>query len=498
MKQGFDNDKYISMQSEQIRKRIGEFGGKLYLEFGGKLFDDTHASRVLPGFQPDSKLRMLLALKDQAEIVIAVSAEALESAKRRGDSGITYDQEVLRLIDMFRSVGLYVGSVVITRNSGIQPAAEALRAVLTEHGIPVFRHYYINGYPSNVPLIVSEEGFGRNDYIETTRPLIVVTAPGPGSGKLATCLSQLYHENQRGIRAGYAKFETFPVWNLPLKHPVNLAYEAATADLSDVNMIDPFHLNAYQKVTVNYNRDVESFPILSAIFKKIYGNCPYQSPTDMGVNMVGYCISDDLSCQEASRQEIVRRYYKALLERVNDHKDQGLHESEITRIESIMDQAGITAHYRKTVIPALKAAEESGAPAAAIEMPDGTILTGKTKNMLGCLSSMLINAVKYLAGIDDALELIPKNLLDPVQKLKTSYLGAENPRLHSDETLIALAVNAATDENAEKALQALPLLRGCDAHLTVIPSEIDIEVFRRLNINLTCEPKYQGTKLFRL
>ena len=498
MKIGFDNDKYITMQSEQIRKRIGEFGGKLYLEFGGKLFDDTHASRVLPGFQPDSKLRMLLALRDQAEIVIAVSAEALESAKRRGDSGITYDQEVLRLIDMFRSVGLYVGSVVITRNNGIQPAAEALRTVLQEHDIPVFRHYFINGYPSNVPLIVSEDGFGKNDYIETTRPLVVVTAPGPGSGKLATCLSQLYHENRRGIHAGYAKFETFPVWNLPLKHPINLAYEAATADLSDVNMIDPFHLNAYQKVTVNYNRDVESFPILSAIFKEIYGKCPYQSPTDMGVNMVGYCISDDLVCQEASRQEIVRRYYKALLERVNDRKDQGLHEREIMRIESIMDQAGITSNYRKTVIPAKRTAEESGEPAAAIEMPDGTIITGKTKQMLGCLSSMLINAIKYLAGIDDELELIPKHLLDPVQKLKTSYLGAENPRLHSDETLIALAVNAATDENAEKALQALPKLRGCDAHLTVIPSEIDIEVFRRLNINLTCEPKYQGTKLFRL
>ena len=498
MKIGFDNDKYIKMQSEQIKKRIGEFGGKLYLEFGGKLFDDTHASRVLPGFQPDSKLRMLLQLRDQAEIVIAVSAEALESAKRRGDSGITYDQEVLRLIDMFRSVGLYVGSVVITRNSGIQPAAEGLRAVLTEHGIPVFRHFFINGYPSNVPLIVSDEGFGKNDYIETTRPLVVVTAPGPGSGKLATCLSQLYHENKRGIHAGYAKFETFPVWNLPLKHPVNLAYEAATADLSDVNMIDPFHLQAYGKVTVNYNRDVESFPILSAIFKKIYGSCPYQSPTDMGVNMVGYCISDDAVCQEASKQEIVRRYYKALLERVNDHKEQGLHEKEISGIESIMDQTEITAQYRRVVKPALEAQELSGGPAAAIEMPDGTIITGKTKDMLGCLSSMLINALKYLAGIEDSLELIPKNLLDPVQKLKTGYLGAENPRLHSDETLIALAVNAANDENAERALQALPLLRGCDAHLTVIPSGIDIEVFRRLNINLTCEPKYQGTKLFRL
>lgn len=494
MKIGFDNEKYINLQSAHIKERIGKFGGKLYLEFGGKLFDDNHASRVLPGFQPDSKLKMLLQLKDQAEIVIVVSAEALETSKRRGDSGITYDMEVLRLIDMFRSVGLYVGSVVITRNNGSSQAVENLQAILAAHQIPVFKHYFINGYPSNVPLILSDEGFGKNDYIKTSRPLVIVTAPGPGSGKLATCLSQVYNENKRGIQAGYAKFETFPVWNLPLKHPVNLAYEAATADLSDVNLIDPFHLQAYNKAAVNYNRDVESFPVLAAIFKKIYGSCPYQSPTDMGVNMVGYCISDDEACREASRQEVIRRYYAALLTRVNDRKTG----SEIERIEGIMDELEITPEDRRVVNAALDVEHETGAPAAAMELPDGRIIVGKTKNMLGCCSAMLVNALKYLAGADDGHELIPKNLLDPVQDLKTKYLGSKNPRLHTDETLIAIAVSAATDDMAARVLEQLPKLKGCDAHLTVIPSQSELAMLRRLHINFTCEPRYQGSKLFRL
>ena len=492
---GFDNDKYIHLQSEQIRKRIGEFGGKLYLEFGGKLFDDNHASRVLPGFQPDSKLRMLLQLKDQAEIVIAVAADALESAKLRGDSGITYDMEVLRLIDMFRSVGLYVGSVVITRNREESPAVTHLMEILKAHDIPVFRHYFINGYPSNVPYILSEDGFGKNDYIRTERPLVIVTAPGPGSGKLATCLSQVYNENVRGVRAGYAKFETFPVWNLPLKHPINLAYEAATADLSDVNMIDPFHFTAYGKAAVNYNRDVESFPVLSAIFRKIYGSCPYQSPTDMGVNMVGYCISDDEVCQEASRQEVIRRYYAALLQRVNSrYGDHG----EVERIESIMDEMELKTTERPVVEPALSLEKETGAPVAAIRLADGKIITGKTKSMLGCCSAMVVNALKYLAGVEDAHELIPKSLLDPVQHLKTQYLGSQNPRLHTDETLIAIAVNAATDEYAARVLEKIPELKGCEAHITVIPSSSEMSFLRKLKINFTCEPKYQGSKLFRL
>ena len=492
---GFDNNKYIEMQSGQIRKRISEFGGKLYLEFGGKLFDDNHASRVLPGFQPDSKLRMLLQLKDQAEIIIAVAADALESMKRRGDSGITYDMEVLRLIDMFRSVGLYVGSVVITRNRGESQEARHLQEILEAHDIPVFRHYFINGYPQNVPFILSDEGFGKNDYIKTTRPLVIVTAPGPGSGKLATCLSQVYNENVRGVRAGYAKFETFPVWNLPLKHPVNLAYEAATADLSDVNMIDPFHLSAYDKVAVNYNRDVESFPVLSAIFRKIYGACPYQSPTDMGVNMVGYCISDDEAVKEASRQEIIRRYYAALLQRVNSRNgDKG----EVERIESIMDEMELSTSDRPVVAPALALEKETGAPAAAMELADGTIITGKTKSMLGCCSGMIVNALKYLAGVEDAHELIPKSLLDPVQHLKTQYLGSVNPRLHTDETLIAIAVNAATDEFAARVLEKIPELRDCDAHITVIPSSSEMSFLRKLRINFTCEPHYQGSRLFRL
>ena len=494
-KTGFDNDQYIRMQSEHIRERIGEFGGKLYLEFGGKLFDDTHASRVLPGFQPDSKLRMLLELRDQAEIVIAVSADAIETSKRRGDSGITYDMEVLRLIDMFRSVGLYVGSVVITRNHGFSQATENLRNLLSKHDIPVYQHYFINGYPSNVPLIVSDDGFGRNDYIETSRPLVVITAPGPGSGKLATCLSQLYHEEKRGVRAGYAKFETFPVWNLPLKHPVNLAYEAATADLSDVNMIDPFHLEAYGKIAVNYNRDVESFPVLSAIFKKLYGTSPYKSPTDMGVNMVGYCISDEDAVKEASKQEVLRRYYRVLMESVTERTDKS---EEVDRIETLMEELGIEPEDRSVVKPALDAEKETGSPVAAIELQDGEIILGKTKTVFGCASASIVNAMKYIAGIDDAHELIPSYLLGPVQNLKVRYLGGKNPRLHTDEMLIAIAVNAADDENAAKAMKALPSLAGCEMHLTVIPSATEMATLRKLKINFTCEPRYSGSRLFRL
>jgi len=397
---------------------------------------------------------------------------------------------------MFRSVGLYVGSVVITRNNGYSQAVENLKNTLKKHDIPAFRHYFINGYPQNVPLIVSEEGFGKNDYIETSRPLVVITAPGPGSGKLATCLSQLYHENQRGIQAGYAKFETFPVWNLPLKHPVNLAYEAATADLSDVNMIDPWHLQAYNTVTVNYNRDVESFPLLAAIFKKIYGSCPYQSPTDMGVNMVGYCISDDEACREASRQEVIRRYYRALMEQVDERDHRA--GNEVDRIESIMDELEITPEDRSVVRPALRAEEETGAPAAAIELSDGTIITGKTKAVFGCATAAVVNALKYLAGIDDGAELVPNYLLTPVQHLKTTYLGGYNPRLHIDEALIAIAVNASNDEKAAAALRQLPKLKDCDMHLTVIPSMTEMSTLRKLKINFTCEPRYQGNKLFRL
>ena len=494
VKTGFDNEKYLKMQSEHIKDRIGKFGNKLYLEFGGKLFDDYHASRVLPGFEPDSKLRMLMQISEQAEIVIVINANDIEKNKIRGDLGITYDEDVKRLMREFEQRGLYVGSVVLTHYAG-QGAADDFKLKMEKKGVKVYRHYMIEGYPSDIPLIVSDNGFGRNDYIETSRRLVVITAPGPGSGKLATCLSQLYHENKRGIHAGYAKFETFPIWNLPLKHPVNLAYEAATADLSDVNMIDPFHLEAYGKVTVN-NRDVESFPILSAIFKKIYGACPYQSPTDMGVNMAGYCISDDEVCQEASKYEIVRRYYNALLADVEVKG--GSHADEVLRIESIMDQAGIDREYRKVVRPVLDAEKESGRPCCGIELPDGTIVIGKRKNIMGSFAAAVINAMKYLAGIPSEVMLVPEYLLDPVQKLKTGYMGSHNPCLHTDEALIAIAVAAATDENAAKALEQLPKLSNCDAHSTHIPSNLEMATFRRLNINLTCEPKYEGTKLFRL
>ena len=462
---GFDNEKYLKLQSQNIRDRISKFGGKLYLEFGGKLFDDYHASRVVPGFKPDSKVNMLLEMKDDAEIVIAISADDIERSKRRGDLGITYDEDTLRLIDAFRGIGLYIGSVVITHYRG-QAVADQFKKRLEMLGIRVYKHYIIPDYPSNVPLIVSEEGFGKNDYIETERSLVVVTAPGPGSGKMATCLSQLYHEHKRGVSAGYAKFETFPVWNLPLKHPVNLAYEAATADLDDVNMIDPFHLEAYGITTVNYNRDVEIFPVLEAIFKRIYGSSPYKSPTDMGVNMLGFCIQDDEVCVEASRQEILRRYYAAACGVRRGTSDP----SEVRKIELIMNSLGLTPSDRPVVAAALDKAEKTGGPAVALELNDGRIVTGKTSSLLGASSACLLNAVKALAGIDKKLPLIAPGVIEPIQHLKVEHLGNHNPRLHTDELLIALSICSVTNPMAGCAIEQLDNLKGCEAHSSVILS----------------------------
>jgi len=491
MKIGFDNRKYLAMQSEHIKERISKFGDKLYLEFGGKLFDDYHASRVLPGFQPDSKLRMLLQLADQAEIVIAISASDIEKNKIRDDLGITYDVDVLRLIQSFRDKGLFVGSVVITKYTG-QSGADQFKNRLEAMGIRVYRHYVIDGYPGNIPLIVSENGYGKNEYIVTARPLVIVTAPGPGSGKMATCLSQLYHENKRGVKAGYAKFETFPIWNLPLKHPINLAYEAATADLQDVNMIDPFHLEAYGVAAVNYNRDVEIFPVLSAIFEGIYGKSPYQSPTDMGVNMAGSCISDDEVCREASRQEIIRRYYNSM----NRLAKGDCQRNEVTKIELLMKQANVTAASRPVVQAALLKSQISDGPAAAVELPDGKVVTGKTTDLLGASAAMLLNAVKELAGIPHAVHLISPTVIEPVQKLKISYLGSRNPRLHTDEILIALSMCAASDPNAERALEQLPNLRGCQVHTSVMLSEVDLKIMKKLGLQLTSEPRYENKKIY--
>lgn len=488
---GFDNQKYLTYQSEQIQKRIHQFGGKLYLEFGGKLFDDYHASRVLPGFAPDSKIRMLQQLKDDVEIVIAINAADIEKNKVRGDLGITYDEDVLRLIDTFRSMDLYVGSVVLTRYNG-QAAANAFLKRLESLGIRCYRHYSIEGYPHNVPHIVSDEGLGQNDYIETNHSLVVVTAPGPGSGKMATCLSQLYHEHKRGITAGYAKFETFPIWNLPLKHPVNLAYEAATADLNDVNMIDPFHLEAYGTTAVNYNRDVEIFPVLSAIFEKISGNCPYQSPTDMGVNMAGNCIIDDDICCQASRMEILRRYYTACVEKV---QGKGSDET-VSKLELIMKQAGVTTDIFPAISAALVKAETTGAPAGAMVLPDGRVITGKTSDTIGAASALLLNALKALGGIDDSLELMSASVLEPICDLKTRYLSHNNPRLHTDEVLMALTISALTNPLAEKAKEQLPGLKGADAHFTVILSEQDDSLLKRLGINVSCEPQYEHNCLY--
>ena len=489
MRIGFDNDKYISMQSEHIKERISKFDNKLYLELGGKLFDDYHAARVLPGFQPDSKIKMLRQLSDSAEMVIAVSAVDIEKNKVRGDIGITYDDEVLRLIDAFTSMGLYVGSVVITQYAG-QLNVELLKRRLATIGMPTYYHYPISGYPSNIPLIVSDDGYGRNDYIKTTRPLVIVTAPGPGSGKMATCLSQLYHEYKRGCHAGYAKFETFPIWNIPLKHPVNLAYEAATADLRDVNMIDPFHLEKYGEYAVNYNRDVEAFPLLSAIFEKIIGECPYSSPTDMGVNMAGYCITDDDAVCEASKREIIRRYYTSKCRQLKCLED----DETVYKIELVMKQAGVTALDRAVTVAALKRAEETGKPAAALELEDGTVITGKTTNLLGASSALFLNVLKYLADIPDNIHLLAADIIEPVQRLKTNCLGSRNPRLHTDETLIALSVCASHDERAALALSQLGKLRGCEAHSSVMLSSVDKSMFKKLGINLTCEPRNEVTE----
>ncbi|MGN0367964.1 MAG: DUF1846 domain-containing protein [Wujia sp.] len=486
MKIGFDNEKYLKMQSEHIRERIAKFDNKLYLEFGGKLFDDYHASRVLPGFKPDSKLQMLLQLKDQAEIVIVISAEDIESNKVRGDYGITYDLDVLRLIDEFQAIGLFVGSVCLTKFAG-QASAVLFQEKLSSLGIKSYRHYKIPGYPNDVAHIVSDEGYGKNEYIETERPLVVITAPGPGSGKMATCLSQLYHEYKRGVKAGYAKFETFPIWNLPLKHPVNLAYEAATADLNDVNMIDPFHLEAYGKTTVNYNRDIEIFPVVEAMFEMIAGESPYKSPTDMGVNMAGNCIVDDEACCRASKQEIIRRFYQCLCEK----KRFGQTKNDKNKLELLLRQAGVSMEERKVARAALDREELTGHPAMGIELPDGTIVTGKTGDLLGASAAAILNALKVLAGIQHEVKLVSPEAIEPIQRLKIDYLGSRNPRLHTDEILIALSTTAASDENAKLAMQQLSKLKGCEAHSTVLLSSVDEQLLKKIGVQLTCEPKYE-------
>ena len=489
---GFDNEQYLKLQSQNIKERISLFGEKLYLEFGGKLFDDFHASRVLPGFAPDSKIKMLIELKDEAEIIIAINAGDIEKNKVRGDLGITYDLDVLRLIDAFRGYGLYVGSVVMTRYHS-NPVADAFCFKLEALGIRVYKHFPIEGYPHNIPLIVSEDGFGKNEYIETSRPVVIVTAPGPGSGKMATCLSQIYHENKRGIKAGYAKFETFPIWNIPLSHPVNVAYEAATADLADVNMLDPFHLEAYGTTVVNYNRDVEVFPVLRAILAEILGECPYKSPTDMGVNMAGFCIFDDEAVSSAARQEIIRRYYNALC---SLRKGSG-NETEVEKIEMLMRKLGTDAIADRPVVSAaVRRADETEAPAVAIQLDDGRIVTGKTSKLLGASSAALLNALKAIAGIDQEIDVVSPEILAPIQLLKTENLGNHNPRLHTDEVLIALAISAVDSPDAKRAMDALPKLKNCEAHSTVILAEVDSSTFRKLGVRITFEPKYQTKKLF--
>ena len=491
MRTGFDNDKYIELQAEHIRERVGQFGGKLYLEFGGKLFDDYHASRVLPGFEPDSKFRMLKSIADDVEVIIAINANHIEKNKSRGDLGITYDEDVLRLVDLFRGNGMAVAAVVITQYAG-QPAADAFRHRLAGLGIQCRLHYPIEGYPNDVDLIVSDEGYGKNEYVETTRPLVVVTAPGPGSGKLATCLSQIYHEHKRGVEAGYAKFETFPVWNLPLAHPVNIAYEAATADLDDANIIDPFHLDAYGKTTVNYNRDVEAFPVVRALMEKILGQSPYQSPTDMGVNMVGFAITDDDACREASKMEIVRRYFQACVA----VKRTGMGSEQVQRLEIIMKKAGVDKNFSPARSAALTREQVTGTPVGAMVMPDGSVVTGKTSARLGAASSLLMNALKHVTDVDMELEVISDSAIEPISRLKTHFLGSKNPRLHPDETLMALSITSATSEIAAQVLAGLEKLRCCDAFFSVIISADDEQVLRRLGINVCCEPKFERSTLF--
>ena len=483
MRNGFDNEKYLKIQSERIKERIAQFGDKLYLEFGGKLFDDYHASRVLPGFHPDSKLRMLMQLSDCAEIIIVISALDIEKNKVRGDLGITYDEDVLRLRGEFEKVGLYTSYVVITHYNG-QNSADVYRARLERMGIKVCYHYTIDGYPNNVELINSDDGFGRNDFAETSRPLVVVTAPGPGSGKMAVCLSQIHHERKRGVKAGYAKFETFPVWNLPLKHPVNVAYEAATADLNDVNMIDPFHLEAYGKIAINYNRDIEIFPVLNAIFEDVSGVNPYKSPTDMGVNMIGFCMSDEDVCSNAARDEIIRRYYSAL----NRLAVRGDNENEVKKIALLMKQARLTTEDRRTTVAAHERKELTGLASAAIELQDGTIITARSSELLGPCAALLLNATKHLAGIPHEVKLIPQAMIEPIQRTKVDFLHGHNPRLHTDEVLVALSMLSITDENCRRALEQLPKLEGCQVHSTVLLSEVDRKTFKRLRIDLTCDP----------
>ncbi len=488
---GFDNEKYVSIQTERIKERIAQFGGKLYLEFGGKLFDDFHASRVLPGFKPDTKLRMLLEMKEEAEIIVVINSQAIEDAKIREDLGITYDQDVLRLMDAFREAGLYVGSVVLTQYAG-QKGAKRFERILAKLGVKAYRHYAIPNYPYDVDTIVSKDGYGKNEYVETSRSLVVVTAPGPGSGKMATCLSQIYHDSLHGVKSGYAKFETFPIWNLPLKHPVNLAYEAATADLDDVNMIDPYHLEHYGVSTVNYNRDVEIFPVLNRLISAIFGESPYFSPTDMGVNMAGFCISDDAVCAEASKQEIIRRYFKALM----DSRREKTPESTVAKIESIMNNNGISLSMRKCIAPCLDKAKSCKLPASAIELNDGTLITGKTSDLLGATSAMILNALKHLAGIPDKALLLPKAIIEPICDLKTKGLGHHNPRLHVDDVLLALSISAVTNPLAEMALAQLPRLRCCESHSSVILSSRDLSTLNRLGIRHTCEPIYETKKLY--
>ncbi len=490
-KMGFDCEKYVELQTRHIRERIDQFGGKLYLEFGGKLFDDYHASRVLPGFKPGIKIDMLTELKDEAEIVIVINSNDIEKNKVRGDLGITYEQEVLRLIDAFRACGLFVGSVVLTQYNS-QPAAVAFQKRLEMLGLTTYKHYHIEGYPANIKYIVSDDGYGRNDFIETSRRLVVVTAPGPGSGKMAVCLSQLYNEHKRGVKSGYAKFETFPIWNLPLKHPVNIAYEAATADLDDLNCIDPFHLEAYGVQTVNYNRDVEIFPVLNAMFERIYGKSPYKSPTDMGVNMAGNAICDDEVCRVAAKQEIIRRYYEALGQQRKGLGEDGA----VYKIEILMNQCGISKDDRVVALAANKRADETNGPAAAIELSDGTVITGKTTSLLGASSAMLLNALKHLAGIEKKVLLISPEVIEPIQELKTNHMRSRNPRLHTDEILIALSVCAVTDKNARLALDQLKNLTGCEMHSSVLLSQVDEKLLKKLGINLTCEPRYQTKKLY--
>lgn len=488
---GFDNKKYLKLQSEKIAKRISQFSGKLYLEFGGKLFDDYHASRVLPGFMPDSKMRMLLTMKEKIEIIIAINSDAIQNAKVRDDLGITYDQDVLRLIDNFRSFDLYVGSVCLTQYKA-QPLAKIFEKKLTKQGIKVYHHYLINNYPNDVENIVSDLGLGKNDYIITSRPLVVVTAPGPGSGKMATCISQLYHDNKHGIKSGYAKFETFPIWNLPLKHPLNLAYEAATIDLDDVNMIDPFYLDAYNKIAVNYNRDIEIFPVLDRMFIKIFGHSPYKSPTDMGVNMIGECISDNKVCEEASKQEIIRRYYKAIYQ----YKKDEISESAFNKIELLISSNNISLNERRCVLPCLEKAKANNCPAAAIELNDGKVITGKTSSLLGATSAMIINALKYLAGIDDKIDLLSENIIQPISNLMINDLGCKNPRLHVQEVLVALSISAVTNPLASLALKQICKLKKCQVHSSVILAYTDLSTLKRLGINVTTEPVYENKTLY--